>query len=185
MQVKLEYIELGKDLDHAEILFQQYSNLIYKYIIQFVRINGIKIEINEYDDIFQEIALKLIKNGYIDSFDEKRSSIKTWLSIISKTSVIDYMRKRNKQFNEVNVDIYENELSFEHKSNDLDLPKGLLTERQEQVINMFFVDGFEAKEIAQRLQISSKTARSIKHQALERLRNHLGVATTDSSRRAS
>jgi RNA polymerase sigma-70 factor (ECF subfamily) len=185
MQLQINHKDYVEEKNPSEMIFRNYSRLIYKYIIQFVRLNGLIIENHEYDDIFQEIALKLIKNKYAENFDEKRSSMKTWLSIISKTSVIDYMRKRNRHANETNIDIYENELQCEQDKLSLELPKGLLTERQEQVVRMYFQEGFEAGDIAQRLEITSRTARSIKHQALERLRRHMGTEPTDIPRRAS
>lgn len=65
----------------------------------------------------------------------------------------------------------------------LQLPGGVLTRRQTEIISLFFTDGLEAGEIAAKLGISPQTVRSIKFQALEKLRRHYGVVPEEDAQR--
>jgi len=64
----------------------------------------------------------------------------------------------------------------EEKPAGLSLPPGVLTDRQEEILSLVFGEDVEAGEIAARLGISPQTVRSIKFQALERLRRHYATA---------
>ncbi|BDQ35509.1 hypothetical protein JCM14722_30510 [Pseudodesulfovibrio portus] len=131
---------------------------------------------NEIDDIYQEVALKIYKNDYLSRYDKEKSSFITWLNIICRTTVIDYYRKKMRWMEEV-----LSEQGPVHTEDGIDaelfcLPAGVLTGRQAQVITMIFKDGMETGEIATALDITCRTVRSIKFQALERLRKHYGAA---------
>lgn len=57
------------------------------------------------------------------------------------------------------------------------LPTDILTERQAQVLTLMFRDNMAPKEIATKLDINTRTVRSIKFQALNRLREHYSAVT--------
>ena len=163
--------EIGNNFSY-EKLFQSYSNLIFSLIISFIRSSNMKINMNDIDDIFQEVALKLIKNDYIGRFDNTKSSFVTWLYIICKTSTLDFYRTRTRWvYGELQEETGAETVQAV-ETGTFNLPVGVLTERQEEVITLYFKSGLKAGEIADRLGITSPTVRSIKHQALERLRDH-------------
>ncbi|BCS87648.1 hypothetical protein PSDVSF_08900 [Pseudodesulfovibrio sediminis] len=57
------------------------------------------------------------------------------------------------------------------------LPADVLTKRQTEVITLYYKEGLVACEIAAALGITARTVRSIKFQALNRLRKYYGAAT--------
>jgi RNA polymerase sigma-70 factor (ECF subfamily) len=160
-----------------EILFKEYSSLIFKLINNFTKAKNLSLHNTEIDDIYQEVALKIYKNDYLSRYDNEKSSFITWLNIICRTTVIDYYRKKMRWMEEV-----LSETGPPHTEGGVDaglfsLPAGVLTDRQAQVITLIFKDGMDTGEIATALDITCPTVRSIKFQALERLRKHYGAAT--------
>lgn len=172
IEIERSYEEISYDN-----LFKKYSHLIFKLIKNFIVAKNIHLHSTEIDDIYQEVALKIYKNDYLSKYDNKKSSFITWLNIICRTTVIDYYRKRMRWMEEV---LFDDEST--HTEDDIDagpfsLPVGILTDRQTQVITMFFKEEMDTGEIAFALGITCPTVRSIKFQALARLREHYGAAT--------
>ena len=78
---------------HAEVeklyssFFIKNSNFIYSCIKRFVRLNNIHINTDDIDDIYQDIAMKIIKYRYIEAYDKSKSSFSTWIGTISRTAL--------------------------------------------------------------------------------------------------
>ena len=169
-------IERRYDGISYEMLFRKHSKLIFKLINNFVKAKSILLNNNEVDDIYQEVALKIFKNDYLSRYNTEKSSFITWLNIICRTTTIDYYRKKMRWMESVlEDDAVEEEEGYVPPV--FSLPSGVLTDRQAQVITLLFKEGMVAKEVAEALSISTRTVRSIKFQALERLRNHYGAAS--------
>lgn len=185
-------IELQRSTDHIsyDILFKEHSLLIFKMINNFIKAKNIRLHQSEVDDIFQEVALKIFKHDYLSKYNKEKSSFITWLSIICRTTVIDYYRKKIRWMEEVLSDSGSIKTEGGVDSSIFSLPAGVLTQRQTEVITLYFKDGLVAGEIAAALDITSRTVRSIKFQALNRLRKYYGASTplpapqeTDETRR--
>ncbi|MGE4424209.1 MAG: RNA polymerase sigma factor [Pseudodesulfovibrio sp.] len=171
MEIQKRYDEIS-----YESLFKEHSRLIYKLIINFVKSRNINLQTSEIDDIYQEIALKIFKNDYISRYNDEKSSFITWLNIICRTTAIDYYRKKLRWMESVLTDAPPRSSEGGLEAAMFSLPAGVLTDRQAEVITLFYKEGLIACEIAQRLGITSRTVRSIKFQALDRLRSHYGAA---------
>ncbi len=170
-------IEMQKSYEGVsyDVLFKEHSKLIFKLINNFVKAKNLLLHNNEVDDIYQEVALKIFKNDYLTKYKTEKSSFITWLNIICRTTTIDYYRKRMRWMASVlDEETPTNEENVE--SALFSLPAGVLTERQEQVITLLFKEGMVAGEVGAALDITARTVRSIKFQALGRLRNYYGVA---------
>lgn len=172
-------LEIQKRYDEIsyESLFKEHSRLIYKLIINFVQAKNIDLHRTEIDDIYQEIALKIFKNDYISRYNDEKSSFITWLNIICRTTAIDYYRKKLRWMEAVLSDGGPRNSEGGLDTTLFSLPAGVLTDRQAEVITLYYKDGMVAGEIAQALGISPRTVRSIKFQALDRLRAHYGART--------
>ncbi len=173
-----------------DTLFNKHSNLIFKLIHNFVKAKNIRLHSSEIDDIYQDVALKIFKNDYLAKYNEEKSSFITWLNIICRTTAIDYYRKKMRWMESVLSDSGSLQTEGGIDSTLFSLPSGVLTSRQTEVITLFFKEGLITCEIATCLGITSRTVRSIKFQALERLRNHYETSaavhllqTTDETRR--
>ncbi|CCH49503.1 RNA polymerase sigma factor [Pseudodesulfovibrio piezophilus] len=161
-----------------DVLFKEHSKLIFKLINNFIKVKNIRLNNTEVDDIYQDIALKIFKNDYLSKYDREKSSFITWLNIICRTTVIDFYRKKMRFMDEILGDAGALETEGSVDATLFSLPADVLTERQAEVITLFFKDGMVTSEIASALNITSRTVRSIKFQALARLREHYGAAST-------
>lgn len=157
-------------------LFRRYSPNIYICIMNFIRYNNISIHKDEMDDIFQEVALKIVRYKYLDKFDDNKSSLSTWINTITRTVTIDYYRKNVQNFHTENLEEYESPSEEEEAISEFTLPQGVLTDRQEEILTLSLRDGWETKDIAKKLNVTRETVRSTKFQALERLRKHYGIS---------
>ncbi|OIQ50806.1 ECF RNA polymerase sigma factor SigK [Pseudodesulfovibrio hydrargyri] len=171
MEIQKRYDEISYDS-----LFKEHSRLIYKLIINFVKSRNIHLHSSEIDDIYQEIALKIFKNDYISRYNDEKSSFITWLNIICRTTAIDYYRKNLRWMESVLSDVPARGAEDGPEAALFSLPAGVLTDRQAEVITLFYKEGLVAGEIARRLGITPPTVRSIKFQALDRLRAHYGAS---------
>ncbi|MGE4291533.1 MAG: sigma-70 family RNA polymerase sigma factor [Desulfovibrio sp.] len=100
----------------------------------------------------------------------------TWLGLIARTSAIDYLR-RGRETVDFDVELLAVDEDFDGALEPLPIPPGILTDRQREILDLYFCEGLEAAEIGQRLGIDQRTARSIKHQALKRLRRQMRIDT--------
>lgn len=166
---------LYADTYEYDLIFNQFNKFIFHCISSFYRSIGRKCPQDEKEDIFQEVALKILKNDYVRRYDKTRSSMTTWLGMITRTTAIDHLRKRREELAALDAEPEASGPGMESLVEPLPLPAGVLTPRQEEVLQLGFRDGLRATEIAAKLGISPRTARSIKFQALERLRTHFGL----------
>lgn len=157
-------------------LFREHSRLIFKLINNFIRAKNITLHKTEVDDIYQEVALKIFKNDYLAKYNSQKSSFITWLNIICRTTAIDYYRKKLRWMEAVLADSPAARTEGSVENSLFSLPAGVLTDRQTQVITLLYKEGLVPGEIAERLGITSRTVRSIKFQALGRLREHYGAS---------
>lgn len=169
LEIQKHYGEISYD-----ILFKEHSRLIYKLIINFIKSKNINLNGSEVDDIYQETALKILKNDYISRYNKEKSSFITWLNIICRTTTIDYYRKKMRWMESVLSD--DAPAAGPNPDEFFSLPAGVLTDRQAEIVTLFYRDNMVAGEIARSLGISPCTVRSLKFQALDRLRAHYGAA---------
>lgn len=156
-------------------LFKKHSKLIFKLIYNFINAKNIKLHSSEVDDIFQEIALKIFKNDYLSKYNKEKSSFITWLNIICRTTTIDYYRKKIRWTESVLTESHNSSEATSVDAAIFSLPAGVLTARQTEVITLLFKEGMVACEVATALGITTRTVRSIKFQALNRLRDYYGA----------
>jgi RNA polymerase sigma-70 factor (ECF subfamily) len=161
--------------------FDDYSRIIFKFIHSFSSSKHLKVNRYDVDDIYQEIAMKIIRNDYLSKYNSEKSSFLTWLNIICRTMTIDYYRRKMRWETGEWSDEPEESTDLGAEQPVFTLPSGVLTDRQEEVIVLLFKDDMEAGEIAAKLGISPMTVRSIKFQALERLRRHFKTAARSST----
>jgi RNA polymerase sigma-70 factor (ECF subfamily) len=57
--------------------FVENAKLIYSCIKNFIRLNNLQLNNDDIDDIYQDIAVKIIKYGYVESYDKGKSSLST------------------------------------------------------------------------------------------------------------
>lgn len=156
-----------------ECFFEDNSVLIKNVIKKFMYTKYRDVSPFDIDEVFQEVAFKIIKNGYIYKYSSEKSSLNTWLYIICRSVSIDYMRKRISLCEDASE--IDDVVAPEAKEIDFTVPGGLLSKRQAEVLQMIFWGDLKAVEVAEQLGIKARTVRCIKHQAINKLRRHFAA----------
>lgn len=124
------------------------------------------------DDVVQDCFLRLCRDDFaaLRRFDPLRGRLSTWLGAVAVHASADALRRQPQAHEPIEM-VHEGELVAEAgRYWQLKLPSQLLTARQALVLTLLFEDDLDPDEVAVILKINVQTVRSIKHQALARLR---------------
>ena len=164
---------------------ERYAPVIFAAVRGTLRGRGAAGEEQTAEDIAQDVFLRLIKNDLrlLRTYDPGRASLTTWLTIVARSTTIDFLRRRRLPLVALDEapplrDTSRPDTASRSRPTE-DLPRGLLTARQELVLSLTFDQDMDAADIARLLRISPQTVRSTKHKAIRRLRRHF--AAEDSS----
>jgi len=134
-------------------------------------------------DMIQEIFSNMFLS--LERYQETSGSFKTWLRSIAVYKIIDYKRKKKPQTLELldyteQVSTDNDALGALYLENLLklisDMPDGYRV-----VINMFLIEGFSHKEIAEHLNITAETSRSQLSRAKKWLQNRINQQVEQSN----
>lgn len=158
-----------------------YTKILYNFIRRFGFTN------EETEDILQDVFIKIWK--YSDSFDEKKSSYKTWIFTITKNSIYDALRKKRNKSNSLSLDEEDNNgVLYEIEDVTQDIFKILeqskthkilleaidsLNENEKIIFFLHFEENLTFEEISLILNISSNTVKSKYRRLLFKLKNIL------------
>lgn len=124
-------------------------------------------------DVAQLVFVRLCADDFrlLRSYDPGRAGLATWLRVVTTSTAIDHLRRRKVH---APIDLVDEALlgidppTFEL----LNIPAGLLTGRQAQVLALLYGQDLDVAEVARRLNIDPQSVRSARHMALVRLRAH-------------
>ena len=145
-----------------EQLYLNYYDKVYGYIIS--KIN----KSQDAEDITSDVFLKVYEK--IDTFDETKASLSTWIYTITRNTLTDYFRTR-KVFAEIPETI-EDETSVENEICNAEMLETLadaletLEERERDIIILRFYTGKTLKEIAGNMGISYAYVKVLQSKAL-------------------
>ncbi|MEM9929220.1 MAG: sigma-70 family RNA polymerase sigma factor [Bacteroidota bacterium] len=124
-------------------------------------------------ELFTEVFAKLA------TFDERKGQFSTWFRTIAVRKTVDFQRKREKLRLTTLVAVLPERMPTSPLALD-DVPTDELLEAMQAlspgyrtVFNLFAVDGYSHREIADMLGITPSSSRSQYTRARERLRHHL------------
>jgi len=154
-----------------EILYRRYARAMYNLcrIYESDRENA--------KDILQEAFIKIFRN--IGSFDST-GSLKGWMKKIITNTAIDHYRKNNKETQlipiENIVDPCSNEESIASILNTKDIFSQVnrLPHGARMIFNLYAIEGYSHKEIADLLHISEGTSKSQINRAKQLLQHWIG-----------
>ncbi|MBN2891552.1 MAG: sigma-70 family RNA polymerase sigma factor [Bacteroidales bacterium] len=173
---KMEEKELIKRLLRKEraaqkYLFEKYSALFYGICLRYSYSN------DEADDIMQEGFLKIMYN--VKKYSGK-GSFEGWMKRIIINNAINYYHKNYKYRHHFDVDEIRETKTEDNLLQESDFTyKELLTVIKElppgykQIFNLYAIEGFKHKEIAEMLKISENTSKSQYHRAKKILQDKL------------
>ncbi len=158
------------DLQKAE-LYEKYKEKVHGYI---------QNKVNNYhlaEDLCSDVFVKIYEK--IDTFDESKASVSTWIFTIARNTLIDYYRTRKiqseipetlAQESSVEDDICNNEM--------LDTLAGALEkldERQRDIVVLRYYSGLTLKNIAEKMDISYSYVKLLHNNAMSELKNFLEI----------
>lgn len=167
------------DRRYQEILYRKYAPVMYTVCL------GYAGDRSAAQDILQDGFIKVFQNIKMFNGNNRNSTLEGWIRRILVNTAIDYFRKK-KRLNNI---ISENE-HFDIINNDdvngleklemEDLIKQLnrLPEGARIIFNMFALEGYSHKEIADRLSITEGTSKSQFSRARGLLKKMIGDLVT-------
>ncbi len=164
----LEALARGERSAWAEFV-RRYAGLIVAAVREMAREPG------EIEDLVQDVFLRLCKDDFrlLKSYDSSRAGLSTWLTIVSRSTARDALRRRRGQ--EVPIEgVAESRLAVDppEPRHPVKLPQALLSPRQREILAMLYDRDMGVAEIATALGIDPQTVRSAHHKAMLRLRAH-------------
>ncbi len=145
------------DKKFQRLLYEKYASVMLGVCIRYFR------DIEEAEDALQEGFIKVYTN--IDKF-RFEGSFEGWIRRIMINTALNYYRSNLKHYFHSDVEDREDKIDFDKDFNqdfyveDLlkivrDLPPGY-----QMIFNLFEIEGYSHKEIAEQLNISKNTSKS-------------------------
>lgn len=156
----------------------RYSAVVYSAVRKVIQSKVRMANHEDIRDVAQNVFVRLVKKDFnlLRRYDPSRCSLPTYLTIIARSTALDYLRYG--YFNSVPLDDFDRDARVEAHEPDefVELPPGVLTERQTTILRLLFYKDYDVPMAAEALGVKAQTVRSIKHQALTRLRTHYAEA---------
>ena len=129
---------------------------------------------SQVEDLTQDVFVRLVRDDYrlLRLFDPTRASLSTYIAVIADSTARDGLRRKRLATKplESNREIACKDLTSD---TPIELPRNLLSPRQELVLRMLFDRQMAVSEIAQVLGIAAGSVRSAKHKAISTLKRFL------------
>jgi RNA polymerase sigma factor (sigma-70 family) len=154
-----------------EMLYRRYAGAMYNLCLIYEN------DRDNAKDILQEAFIKIFRN--IDSFDRK-GSLKGWMKKIITNTAIDHYRKNcnEAQFipieNIVHPSSNEESVASILNTNDIISQVNRLPDGARMIFQLYAIEGYSHKEIAELLNISVGTSKSQINRAKQLLQQWIG-----------
>jgi RNA polymerase sigma-70 factor (ECF subfamily) len=171
IEKRLVHAAQSGDEDAMGALYDDNVDRIYRYI--FNRVNNAELA----RDLTSDVFLRMVKD--LATFEYRDVPLIAWLYRIANFCVIDHFRQADRDTSDANIDemdIVDDELSsLDHNLIAEDQTKYLreamtkLTNEQQQVIILRFVEGFDLKKTADLLGKTINSVKVLQHRAVHAL----------------
>lgn len=146
----------------------------YRKVLGYIRgkVNNTTVA----EDLCSEVFMKIYEK--LETFDESKASLSTWIYTIARNRVTDYFRTR-KVFGEIpetlddGSDVEDDVCSKETLSTLADALERL-EQRKRDILILRFYSGIQLKEIAERMGISYTYVKVLQNQAMAEVRAYFG-----------
>ena len=155
--------------DVMEKIYLEYREKVFRYV------RGKVASTADAEDVTSEIFLKVLSS--LDSYDEEKASLSTWIYTITHNTVCNYYREKSR----CALSLDENalcsdtdgvvaEIENEILKENLAIALETLTEREQDIIVLYYYHEIPLRDIAIKMGITYTNAKFIKHQAIGKLR---------------
>ncbi|MFM2394536.1 MAG: Sigma-K factor [Bacteroidota bacterium] len=150
-------------------LYDAYSGALYNVVLKIVQSK------EDADELIQSVFLKVWNN--IDSFDNNKSSIYTWMATIAKNSALDKLRsksfKNDRKNTSFSLSDYGLKTSSKYKGLDIDQLTKNMDSKYKFLIEKFYMEGYTQQEISDEFDIPLGTIKTRLREAINMLRETL------------
>ena len=160
---------LSPDSSLNEAVYSEFYGKVYGYILSKIK------NPQDAEDIAADVFVKIYAK--LDTFDDNKSSLSTWIFTVTRNTLTDFYRTR-RVFDEIpetltaDYSVDEEICSGEALQNLADALEEL-DKRERDIIILHYYSGKTLKEIAERLGISYAYVKILQNKALEHLRKKL------------
>lgn len=152
-----------------EQIYREYHSKVYGYLLSKMN------HAQNAEDLTSDVFIKVYEK--LDSFDETKASLSTWIYTIARNTLTDYYRTR-KVHEEIPETLpgpssVEEEVCTEAMLETLAKALEALDERERDIVILRFYSGKTLKEIADRMDISYAYVKVLQNKALAKLKNYL------------
>lgn len=150
-------------------IYQEYHTKVRRYL--YGQVNNAYLSEDLCSDVFLKVYEKL------DTFDEKKASLSTWIYTITRNTLTDYYRSR-KVHEEIpetlaDEDSVDEDLCNEETLKELAAVLRRLDERERDIIVLHYYSGLTLKATAERMGISYAYVKILHNKALTFLKENL------------
>lgn len=157
---------MNQNLDLTSIYEEHYQK-VFAYIYSHIN--------NYYDaqDLSEEVFTKI--NKKLDTFDETKSSLNTWIFNITKNTLIDFYRTKHDSYELLDNYDYVSEDDPVSPSELVDLSNALnkLDKKERDIIVLRYYKGYSLKEIAELMHISYGITKIKHNKALKEMKKFM------------
>ncbi|MFY7964107.1 MAG: RNA polymerase sigma factor [Chitinophagaceae bacterium] len=158
----------AKDKKAFENLYDKYSGALFNIILRIVNSNEVA------EDVLQESFLKIWKN--IDSYDDGKATIFTWMMNVCRNTALDSLRKTNARPSiktDTDNPVVSNLQTTQMNTDSIGLKNSLkyLTPEQNVVIQAVYFNGLTQEEASKALDIPLGTVKTRIRNGLITLKN--------------
>lgn len=165
----------------------RYDRLVFRCITRATARFSARIAEEEVREIHATLLMQLCANdmGKLRGFDAERGSrLSTWIGLLAVNCAIDHLRSLRREPSRASIEDVEDELYDEmptpHEALDrkerLEIAAALLrdlSDKDRELFTLYFDEGLDAEQIAERMRISVATVYSKKHKIQSRIEARL------------
>ena len=156
--------------DVMEKIYLEYKEKVFRYVRGKVR------NLADAEDVTSEIFWRV--QTALDSYNEEKATLSTWIYTITHNTVCNYYREQSRRA----LSLDENalcsdtddgvvaEIENEILKESLAIALETLSEREQDVIVLYYYHKIPLRDIAIKMGITYTNAKFIKHQAIGKLR---------------
>ena len=161
----------SREPEAVAALYDRYGSLVYSLFLRITRDNAVA------EDLVQELFIRVWNRTH--DFDPNRGSLGVWIVSMARNMGIDYIRSAHVRFtqrlqpietvNAISDQRHDPESTYD-ENRAVRTAFALLNERQKQVVELAYFEGFTQTEIASRLHEPLGTVKGWMRSALRSLR---------------
>ena len=153
--------------DVMEKIYLEYREKVLRYVRKRVH--------NEADaeDVTSDIFLKVLSS--LDSFDEEKATLSTWIYTVAHNTVCNYYRSQGRAALSIDEGVAvpsdeDDEIENEILKEELAIALETLSEREQDMIVLYYYHDIPLRDIAIKMGITYTNAKFIKHNAISKLK---------------